>query len=374
MAEPIEALDTIDLLYRAAVDPKLWPGALQQLAVCMGGVGTAMIRITPGNKDGLIVSTALEESNVEYQREWWKHDTRVLRIHSRRLSQGVCCEAQLFTSEELAGDPIRQDFLRRFGIGSFAAHLVSPIPNLIVAFSVQRALDAGEFDTKNLATLDLLGRHAARALTISMRLSAAAQLDRVLTQTLAQVSCAAILVDRYLRVMRMNEAAERLIGRGLTIRNGCLIARTPRDQTALKRLMRSVLRRDASVTDLSAAKIERAGRQPLLLQAIPITPDSFADCGLPDVAALILVVDPDDAEGPSPIRELRLLGLTPAEADIAALLGAGHSREETARRLGLSPLTVSGTVKSIYTKLQISRQSQLVRLWERLASLHPRSG
>lgn len=365
MAETIESLETVDLLYRAAVDPTLWPEALQKLAFCAGGMGTAMIRITPGNKDGLIVSPTLEESNVEYQREWWKHDSRVLRIHTRKLSQGVCCEAEIFSSDEIARDPLRQEFLRSYGIGAFAAHLVAPLPNFVVAFSVQRALELGEFSAQNLATIDLLGRHAARALTISVRLSA----ERALSQTLAQVNSAAFLVDGSLRVVRMNGAAERLLGHGLTLSEGHLDASSSRGQSALKRLMHSVLQKDALGAELGAVAIERPGRQPLLLQAIPIAPDCFIESGLPNMAALIVAVDPEVTERQDPVRELRLLGLTAAEAKIAALLGSGLSRAETADRLGLSPLTVSGTIKTIYSKLQISRQSQLVRLLERIAVL-----
>jgi hypothetical protein len=79
LAEAIAALDTIEFRYRAAVEPELWPEALQRLAHAVGGIGTAMIPITPGNTTGLIVSPELREPHVEYEREWWRHDTRVLR-------------------------------------------------------------------------------------------------------------------------------------------------------------------------------------------------------------------------------------------------------------------------------------------------------
>ena len=369
MAETIEALETIDLLYRAALDPKLWPEALQKLAHCTGGIGTAMIPITPGNANGLIVSPALEESNVDYQREWWQHDSRVLRIYSRKLSQGVCCEAELFTSDEIARDPLRQEFCRPYGIGAFAVHLVAPLPNFVVAFSVQRALKRGEFERHELATLDLLGRHAARALIISMRLSATAQLERALSSTLGQVDCAAFLVDRNLRVVLANSAAERLIGDGLTIRNGCLQASSREDQLALKRLMRSVLHRSTRLKDLGAIALPRpSGRRNLLLQAIPMTPEG-SEPGLAMIEAMLIAIDPEQQDVNSPVAELGLLGLTRAEAKIAALLGSGHSRAEAAEQLDISEWTVSDTVKKIYSKLEISRQSELVRLVDRLSQL-----
>jgi hypothetical protein len=140
VAKPVAVLDTIELLYRAAVEPALWPAALQRLALASGGMGTAMIPITPGDATGLIVSTDLMESKVEYDRGWSAYDSRVLRIHSRNLSDGVCCEPQLFTDAEIARDMLRNEFGARYGMGSFAAHLVAPMPGQVIAFSVQRAM------------------------------------------------------------------------------------------------------------------------------------------------------------------------------------------------------------------------------------------
>jgi hypothetical protein len=175
MAESDDVLATIDLLYRAAMDPELWPQALHQFALAVGGMGTAMIPITPGDASTLVVSPTMLEPKEEYDRGWWGHDTRVERIYQRRLSGGVCCEAELFTDEEIKRDALRQDFCRPFGMGSFAAQLVAPAPNLVVAFSVMRALERGQFERHELKTLELLGKHAARALMISRRRAASSR-------------------------------------------------------------------------------------------------------------------------------------------------------------------------------------------------------
>jgi DNA-binding CsgD family transcriptional regulator len=85
-----------------------------------------------------------------------------------------------------------------------------------------------------------------------------------------------------------------------------------------------------------------------------------------------VIVDPERDGRPSPVKELRLLGLTRSEARLAALIGAGFSRAEAAEALGISPATASDTVKQIYSKLGMSRQSELVRLVDRLAVLASR--
>jgi DNA-binding CsgD family transcriptional regulator/PAS domain-containing protein len=371
MAEPAEALETIELLYQAALEPVLWPAALSKLAQAVGGLGTAMIPITPHNTAGLVVSPELAEANVEYEREWWRHDTRVLRIFSRRLSDGVCCEAQLFSDDELARDPLRQEFLRSYGIGAFAAHLVAPLPDFVVAFSVQRALERGQFDKQELKTLDLLGRHAARALVMSTRLQAVRSIEQSLADALAQFDCGAVIADSELKIVVANDAASRLMGDGLSLNHGQLRATHPDHQSALAGFMKSVLRRDADANDFGPIALPRpSGRRPLIVQAIPITADPI-DGGptAGGTAALVLIVDPERESGCKPVKALGLLGLTPSEARLAALIGAGHTRAEAAEVLGIAESTASDTVKQIYAKLDISRQSELVRLVDRLAVL-----
>jgi DNA-binding CsgD family transcriptional regulator len=373
MGESAEALETIELLYQAAVDPTLWPEALHRFALATGGFGTAMIPITPGSTAGLVLSPELLESRPDYDREWYRHDTRVARIHSRKLSNGVCCESQLFTKDEIANDPMRQEFCRSYGMGSFAAQLVAPLPNFVVAFSVMRAVEHGEFDKRELKTLDLLGRHAARALVISTQLAAARGYERSLAAVLATFDGAAFVVDRACNVMFANEAAEALIGDGLTVHRGSLAASSKVHRAAFTHFMQSAIRGDASPGEIEPIALPRpSGRRPLILQVMPIAVESV-EVGLPvGAAALVLVVDPERRRDANSERELRLLGLTASEARLAAVIGKGVSRVEAAETLGLSPSTVSDTVKDIYAKLDIKRQSELVRLVDRLAVLATR--
>jgi DNA-binding CsgD family transcriptional regulator len=373
MGQAFRALETIERIYQAAIEPGLWPDALQRFAEAVGGVGTAMIPITPQNTAGLIVSPALQEANVEYEREWWRHDSRVLRIHSRKLDGGVCCEAELFTEEEIARDPLRQEFLRRHGIGAFAAQLVPALPDVVVAFSVQRSLGQGQFERHELEMLALLGRHAARAAVVAARLAAVGRIERTLAHALAHIQCGALLIDREARVIFANEEASRLVGDGLSLAPGCLTASSRDHEGVLGRFLKSVLRDRVEAGHLDPIALPRpSGRLPLLLQAIPVACTS-ADWSLPDAAAaLVLVIDPEQEGAPAPEHALRLLGLTRSEARLAALVGGGCSRAEAAETLGISESTACDTAKQVYSKLDISRQSELVRLVDRLATLKSR--
>ncbi len=369
MARSAKTLETIDLLYQAAVTPELWPDALDGLAAATGGVGTAMIPITPQSTAGLIVSPALAEANVEYEKEWWRHDTRVLRIFSRRLKGGVTCEAELFTDEEVARDPLRQEFLRAYGIGAFAAQLVTPLPNFVVAFSVQRSLKRGHFDKSDLETLGLLGRHAARALLVSTKLAAARGAGRMLADALTHFQCGAMIVDRNLSVVHANGAAEAMVGNGIALSAGQITASAPGTRRSFQRFLRAALVRDSAGEAEGPIALPRAsGAKPLLAQAIPLAKELEQQSVASGRCVLVLLVDPERG-APAPAKALSLLGLTPAETRLAVLIGVGKSRRDAAELLGISLWTASDALKRIFAKLDISSQSALVRLMDRLEPL-----
>ena len=60
-----DELEAIDLLYRAAMEPELWPEALEKLALAAGCVGTALLPVTPNDTTGMIVSPLLRAGEAE---------------------------------------------------------------------------------------------------------------------------------------------------------------------------------------------------------------------------------------------------------------------------------------------------------------------
>jgi DNA-binding CsgD family transcriptional regulator len=63
-----------------------------------------------------------------------------------------------------------------------------------------------------------------------------------------------------------------------------------------------------------------------------------------------------------PARDRRPAGLTPAEWNVARLVGEGLSNPEVATRLVISPATVHTHLTRIYRKLDIASRHQLITL------------
>ena len=66
---------------------------------------------------------------------------------------------------------------------------------------------------------------------------------------------------------------------------------------------------------------------------------------------------------------LQLFGLTGAEARLAALVGVGHAPRGAAAELRISEHTARSTMKTVYDKLGINKQSELGHLVARLQYL-----
>ena len=366
-----DALDTVDMLYRAAVEPTLWPEALERFAHSVGCIGMAMIPITPNDASGLIVSPSMREVEDDYRRSWWRHDTRVARIFERRLSRGVFCEAQLFGEEELERDPFRQEFCRQYGIGVFAVQLIEPLPGQVVAFSGQRGIKRGHFEQKEIAGLNWIGRHAARALTISLKLTAADSIVDGLMGVLDRFEGGVFVLDARGEVTLMNALAEAMLGDGLAVRRRQLVVADADRQQALDRLIASALDRTGSA-GVPIALPRPSGNKPLIVQAIPLSGrhglDEPADPTFAHRGALVLAIDPGAGIAVSHAC-LKLLGLTAGEARLAALVGSGVRRRNAAESLGISEWTARDALKTIYSKLNISSLAELVRLVDSVAAM-----
>jgi DNA-binding CsgD family transcriptional regulator len=179
-----------------------------------------------------------------------------------------------------------------------------------------------------------------------------------------------MIVNLFGNVVHANPVVVRLAGNGLSIQNRRAIAATLDGQKSLDALIRKTIWPTTEAPQQAPVALPRGpGRKPLLVQAIPLRAEQSAASGLlrANVGALVLVVDPETAGARTETETFRLLGLTATEAKIASILGTGSSPEAAADMLGLSVGTVRNHIKRVFSKLDISRQGQLVDLAGRLS-------
>jgi DNA-binding NarL/FixJ family response regulator len=159
-----------------------------------------------------------------------------------------------------------------------------------------------------------------------------------------------LVIDAEARVQAANPSALALCdrSRAIGLEQGQLTPRRAADRQSLAAAIRTV---QQGAGQAGFGLFTRAGA-PFLLVSLTMLPGAPARL-LVSLAELTEVPTPDAA------TLARLLGLTRAEARVAALLANGHGGPAVARLLALRPETVRSHAKRVMAKLGCRSQSQL---------------
>lgn len=365
--------DVIGGIYEAALEPELWPAALKGIAGYLNGRSAVAIAVDLGAREvGFAALHGIEpRALADYERHYvridpWNDYLRAMAPGRPMVSQAAMDDAAF------ARTAFCNEFLRPLDIFHAMGGFVRRRGTAAFLVGVQRPKDAGGFRPTELARMAALFPHLARAARIHRRLARAGGLAQGLTAALERLSCAALLAARDGRIAWMNRAAEALIrrGDGLRLEQGRLTAAAGNGAgQTLQRLLSGAGNGTADAGGRCALPrvcggANGSGRRPLTAQVTPLPgPESPVDLALdlPRPAALILIGNPDGAPPPPAERLARDLGLTAAEARIAAALAAGSSIAAYAETARLSIHTARWTLKQARAKTGAHRQTDLVR-------------
>jgi DNA-binding CsgD family transcriptional regulator len=163
------------------------------------------------------------------------------------------------------------------------------------------------------------------------------------------------------KICFLNSTAESLLclSEILRVQDGRIVPNDAHQARTLKKLIETACTRKFDTVPGGATTV-RKGNRSLYLTVLPYTASNDL---LPQRAKVFLSITDPDARPKSRTELLAaLFHLTPAESRIAMHLAAGEEPVKIAARTKSSYATVRSHLKSIYQKMNISKQSQLVRL------------
>ncbi len=131
------------------------------------------------------------------------------------------------------------------------------------------------------------------------------------------------------------------------------------------RVAAALARATARIAPQAAAVRFHRGATTLLLIARPI-PWPTRLLHAPAGVAIATLIDPTHRPAPAPQLWREAFDLTPSEAQLAALLMAGHSLESAAAARDCRPATLRVHLRHVFAKTGVSRQSDLVALLGRI--------
>lgn len=362
--------ETFEAIYEAGLDSTRWPDALQLIADCFDDVGTVLMFMRDDGTLGTIVSSRLEAAQKDYDSHWHLHDIRAARAVERGylLRSDAVTDRHVVDDAEMDNHPIYTDFLARHRLGWFAGIPVLPHPRNPVLISIQRSRSKPPYSEAELALLVQLGRHVENALRVGIRLLQAESRSIGAVELLSALDYGVMILDSQGQVVFKNAQAQQAVLSGFSLRS--LQERRP---AAMERARGTPGSRAGEPwradRPTGPIRVDRRDGHPFLVYALPITGRSETSLLITFAKAetLVLIIDPVRSSGPDPALLRDLLGLTLSEAKVTALIGTGTSPQQAAERLGLAVDTVRKSLKSVFSKVGVSRQSELVAL---LAQMH----
>lgn len=361
----------VEAIYDAAPEPSRWPDALQAIADAFGDVGAVMVYSRDDGRFAAICTRSLQSMVVEYERHFKGQDLRAIRGVQRGifLERDAVTDHHVVSQEEIENHPYYR-MMARHGLKYFAGVPISPDPRVNIAISVQRAITREPYGDIELELLTRLGHHAERSLRLSIRLLDAELANVGLGEALARLEIGVFALDSLRRVVFRNPAAERLLGNGVAIIRDQLLFNAPLDRAALDALIDNAIGGTAKdvVKEPKPVLVSRTHlERPLAVYVLPVGHKGpVAEQFLTHTRAIVLVIDPKPGDPPDPALVRDVLGLTLGEARIAALIGTGMAPRDAATQLGITEETARTTLKRVFSKTSVSRQSELTALLTKL--------
>jgi DNA-binding CsgD family transcriptional regulator/PAS domain-containing protein len=369
-----QLLTAVETIYDAAPNPAIWPTALQTIADCFEDAGALLIWIKDDGSYGTIVSRSLEEGQQEYEKNGWSaQDIRAQRSVERGyfFSGEPFTDRHICSEDEMRTHPCYVDFLARYNLGFVGAIAVSPDPHVGVMLCVQRnAATKPSFSDAELGVLARIGPHIEKSLRLSIRLLDSELVKGELGDALARVGIGVFALDSLGRVIFSNPTGQRLLGEQLDISQQRLRIGLGSDRDSIDKIISSALRGEAAdvLAEPKPILLRRTSQDsPLVVYLLPIkTPSLIEAQFLTHARAIVLVIEPKSGEPADPALVRDIFGLTLGEARVAAQIGYGLNPRDAAEKLGIAEETARNVLKRVFSKVGVSRQSELVALLTKL--------
>jgi DNA-binding CsgD family transcriptional regulator len=360
-------LQLIESIYHAALQTEQWPAVIGQIARHFNcPCGALFLEDMERMSLGFSATHGFETSTwAAYHQHYILQDPGYHHLQTRPLGKVSATNLRM-TERELEKLEFYYDFLRKAGIYYCASSTISNDKHRWAVLGIERPKQAGGYSAEELRELEGLFPHLTRAFQIMRRMADAGATRQAVESILEHSDTGALLLDALGRIAFMNRRALELLraSDGLRASAGGLQAD---DENANRRL--AALIHEAIQTALgqgthagggllvprpSGADAYRLLVTPLRTEQVPMETESSLIC-----AAVFL----REAEQPPALNleALRdLFALAPAEARVAAAIARGRSPEQIARDGGTSAHTVRSQLRTVYDKVGVHRQAELV--------------
>jgi len=365
-----DAAGLTGLIYEAAFDEQLWVPVMNRMADAVGGGATALIRKNLATGQGRGVFGRITEAQFTEYFGRFARSNPLAQAIAPLAAGAFLIDWQVMQKPTLMRSEYYNDFLLRRDIHGVLGLMVWRQGSEVAIINLTRPPAKGEFLPEHAHVLAPFMAHLRRAVGLAERWPVWRNPTAGFDALLAAWQSAAVVLDAGGRALYANAAAERILTAqdGVRIVNGMLGAADPAAGRRLAAQIGRAVQRDAPAGG-SLPLPRPSGRRPYAVDIIPCQPERS---GLfpPPARAVVTITDLDAQSGPSVDTLRALLGLTHAQASVAALLARGSNLQEIATTLRISVYTVRRHLGDTMAKTDTASQAALVALLARLPRAH----
>lgn len=362
-------LQFLDALYRGVLDAVEFKRALvvaQNLFHCLGGAFVSLDAQEPAAQVS-IMSGALEENGKKYREQFIQIDPAPA-IFARMAVGTASTSDRLMTPEERNALPFFNEFFVPIGLTETLAGNLYRDQARFSLLGLQRGKDRGPFTEEDVAYLERLMPHIARALQLRRAFVRIEAKSLLLQSTLDRMPSGLALLSPAGNAIYINATLERFVQR----RDGISLDGSGRprftSQAARQRF-------DALINDTSKGGAGGALRVPRTAgtseYAVLVSPSPASLAHLiwdkEEIAVTLVLVHDPDARGKSAPEILEFaLNLPKGASRLVASLAADDDLKSYAEREGITIHTARFHLHTALSRSGTKTQAELVRLAVRL--------
>jgi len=362
----VEAL--IAQIYSAASGRTPWEVALTELCLVLDAWAVQILGLdkqTGGILFSHVGGGATLSDHLAYVRTYNRIDPRAPLLLSSTFSGWIHCHEHL-SEDMVANNAFYQDFLIPAGGRYVSGTKITDDESLTVVLGVHRGVGNQPLGEKEIAFLEKLRAHLVEAMAIYRYLAARQFESSVGYAILERLHHPTVLIDTNRSIRFANATAKRTLAakQRVSDHQGFLACVNVNDHNNLV----------AEIIDMTHAGIN-SNRRYMRLESASVgiclsalRPEEVMGAFGNTLLLMVVFHDTVNTATPDPFMLAEVFDLTPAEVQVAMAISEGHSLEDIARQRNVAIETIRAQLKTVFSKTQTNRQSDLVR---RLLALAP---
>ena len=367
----------IGLVYDSALDPAVWPTALEAMAGLIGGCSSGIMVHDPARRE---IRLAMVWNNLpdwpKWRRLFEEKYAAIMPFYESLAKFEIGAVHNTADMADMVGlkDYYQHAFFQEWafpsGLRDNIACVLMKSANRFATFTIHTSTERDLIGPRELAVGRLLVPHVRRAVVVGDLLNMTASTASILQATLDTLSAAVVVTDAEGRVIHSNKAGDAMLRTDdlLGTEDGVLRAGQPQ---ATQALLLAIGQTDAPVDRIGSngigVPLRHTDGSPAIAHVLPLARGgTHRDWG-PRATAAVFVA-PVEYAPPTADALIALYGLTAMEARVMMQIAAGRKRAEAAAVLGIANSTTKTNLDRVFGKTGTKDQAGLARLVLALAS------